>query len=84
MNKWSFTDFWEALFIYISCKSQLVPLLSGNFTASFRLQEILNQQRLLGLQLNVVPLAANRFAPEKPSSLPRHCDIPVSSLHMLC
>lgn len=83
MNKWSFIDFWEALFIYISCKSRPVLLLSGNFTASFSPREILNQQRLLGLQLNVVPLAANRFAPEKPSFLPRHCDVPMISLHML-
>lgn len=83
MNKWSFIDFWEALFIYISCESQPVLLLSGNFTASFNPREILNQLRLLGLQLNVVPLAANWFAPETPSFLPRRCKVPVISLHML-
>lgn len=35
MNKWSFIDFWEALFIYISCESRPVLLLSGDFTAPF-------------------------------------------------
>jgi len=70
MRKWSFINFWEALLIYISCESHPVLLLSGNFTASFSPWEILNQQRLLGLQLNVVPLAAHRFAPRSlPSCL---------------
>lgn len=76
MNKWSFIDFWEALFIYISCESQPVLLLSGNFTASLSRREILNQQRLLGVQLGVVLLAGNRFAPEEPSCFSGHCHIP--------
>lgn len=83
MNKWSFMDFWEALFIYISCESRPVLLLSGNFTASLSRWEILKQQRLLGVQLSVVLLAGSRFAPEEPSFFPGHCHIPGMAVHTL-
>lgn len=48
---------------------------------SFSPQEILTWQRLLGLQLNLVPLAAKSFAPEKPFFSPRHRDRPMVSQH---
>lgn len=82
MNKWTFSDFWEVLFIYIMWISTVFSVVR-KFYIFFCSSGDTALPETVRIAVNVVCLSVNGRAPEKPAFLSRHSGVPGISSHML-